>query len=76
VGAGAGAGGKRRTAAAERAQLVDQREALFAELVSMERAARAAGTPTPADQRRQLVGRLEQVYQDIAALDEGEPRAA
>ncbi|HEY7373685.1 MAG TPA: hypothetical protein VIF57_16100 [Polyangia bacterium] len=74
--AGTGPGGKRRTAAAERAQLVDRREELFAELVSMERAARTAGTPPPVDQRRQLVGRLEQVYQDIAALDEGEPRAA
>jgi len=76
VGAGAGAGGKHRSASAERARLVDRREALFAELVSLERAARAAGSPAPVDQRRQLVGRLEQIYQDIAALDEGEPRAA
>jgi hypothetical protein len=68
--------GPERSAATERKRLVDMREALFAELVVMERAARAAGTPAPAEQRRQLVGRLEQVYQDIAALDEHEPRAA
>jgi len=71
-----GAGSKHRTAAEERERLVDRRESLFSELVSLERTARAAGTPAPADQRRQLVARLEQVYQDIAALDEGEPRAA
>jgi hypothetical protein len=70
------AGGSERSAATERKRLVDMRETLFAELVSLERTARAAGTPAPADQRRQLVGRLEQVYQDIAALDEGDPRAA
>jgi hypothetical protein len=69
-----GAGGPRRSMLDDRSQLVDRREALYAELVSMERTARAAGTPLPTEQRRQLVGRLEQVYQDIAALDE--PRAA
>jgi hypothetical protein len=68
--------GSERSAASERKRLVDMREALFGELVTMERSARAAGTPTPPDQRRQLVARLEQVYQDIAALDEREPRAA
>jgi hypothetical protein len=71
------AGGKQsagRTANDERARLVDKREALFAELVALERASRAAGKPAPADQRKQLVSRLEQVYQDLAAMDE--PRAA
>ena len=68
--------GMRCDAAEERTRLVEKRETLFAELVSLERTARTAGTAAPADQRRQLVGRLEQVYQDIAALDEGEPRAA
>ena len=63
-------GGKRGTAADEKVRLVARREALFGELVSLERASRAAGTPAPADQRRQLVARLEQVYQDLATLDE------
>jgi len=67
-------GARHGTAAAERTRLVAQRESLFTELVALERASRAAGTPAPSDQRRQLVGRLEQIYQDIAALDE--PRAA
>jgi hypothetical protein len=54
--------------------LVETRETLFAELVQLERTARAAGTPAPAAQREQLVGKLEQVYLAIAELDE--PRAA
>ena len=53
---------------------MEKREALFTELVSMERKARAAETPIAAGQREQVVARLERVYQDIAALDE--PRAA
>ena len=67
-----GQGGKARTGspADERARLVEKREALFSELVSLERAARAEGTPAPVEPRRQLVTRLEQVYQDLAALDE------
>jgi hypothetical protein len=72
-----GAGGKRggrQTATEERKRLVGEREALFGELVALERAARVMDKPVPADQRRQLVTRLEQVYQDIAALDK--PRAA
>jgi len=69
-----GARGKQESPGHVRARLIDRREALFSELVALERTARAAGTPTPADQRRQLVARLEQTYQDIAALDE--PRAA
>ena len=46
------------------------REALFSELVALERDARAAGSAAPAEQRKQLVTRLEQVYRDLAALDE------
>jgi hypothetical protein len=69
-----GARDKRGTAADERARLVEQREALFTELVTMERTSRAAGLPAPAEKREQLVARLEQVYQDMAALEE--PRAA
>jgi hypothetical protein len=69
-----GAGGKRASIVEERARLVEKREALFTELVSMERKARATETPIAAGQREQVVARLERVYQDIAALDE--PRAA
>jgi hypothetical protein len=72
-----GAGGKRgpgHSAAEERVRLVAKREALFGELVALERAARATDKPVSVDQRRQLVTRLEEVYQDIAALDK--PRAA
>ena len=67
---GGGAGGKRNAGGEARGQLREKREALFAELVALERTARAAGTPAPADQRKQLVARLEQIYQDLAALDE------
>jgi len=69
-----GAGGVAQTAAEEKDRLVAKREALFGELVALERAARVVDKPAPADQRRQLVTRLEEVYQDIAALDK--PRAA
>ena len=65
-----GKGGKTRSVEEERKRLRDKREALFAELVTLERVARTAGTPAPAEQRQQLVARLEQVYQDLAALDE------
>jgi hypothetical protein len=63
-----------QTVAEERDRLVATREALYGELVALERAARAMDSPCPSDQRRQLVTRLEEVYQDIAALDK--PRAA
>ena len=66
----AGGAGKRQAAGDVRVQLIAKREALFNELVGLERTARAAGTPAPSDQRKQLVARLEQVYQDLAALDE------
>jgi len=69
-----GSAGTRSSIVEQRTRLVEKRESLFTELVSVERTARAAGTPVAAAQREQLVARLEQVYQDIAALDE--PRAA
>jgi hypothetical protein len=64
------AGGKKKAPTDERTRLVGTREALFSELVGLERSARAAGTPAPAERRTQLVNRLEQVYRDLAALDE------
>src|SRR5205814_5267159 len=54
----------------ERDLLVDRREETFAELVALERTAREAGGAAPGDRRKQLVGRLEQIYRDLAALDE------
>jgi hypothetical protein len=61
--------------AEERERLVDRRESTFAELLALERAARDKGTtPTPpVERRRQLVTRLEQIYRDLAALDERQP---
>ncbi len=53
-----------------RERLIEQRESTFAELLALERSARAAGTPAPAERRKQIVGRLEQIYRDLAALDE------
>ena len=70
-----GAGGKRVGRRARRAQL--RREARGA-VRGAGRAgadgARGGHAGAPADQRKQLVARLEQVYRDLAALDE--PRAA
>ena len=69
TGGGARAGVGRRGRA--RRGCVDTREALFAELVALERTrARGGHAGAPADQRKQLVTRLEQVYRDLAALDE------
>jgi hypothetical protein len=59
--------------ASERERLVDKREATFADLIALERAARDQGATAPADRRKQLVTRLEQIYRDIAALDERQP---
>jgi hypothetical protein len=59
----------------ERDRLVEKRESTFAELLAVERAARdkgATATP-PSDRRKQLVTRLEQIYRDLAALDERQP---
>jgi hypothetical protein len=53
-----------------RDRLIERREASFAELLALERSARAAGSPASPDQRKQIVGRLEQIYRDLAALDE------
>jgi hypothetical protein len=63
--AGSGAG-----PAGARDELIERRESTFAELVALERDARAAGSPPAADLRRQIVSRLEQIYRDLAALDE------
>jgi hypothetical protein len=62
--------GKHKTATDERTRLIGMRESLFSELVVLERDARTAGTAAPAERRKQLVTRLEQVYRDLAALDE------
>ncbi len=59
--------------ASERERLVDRRESTFAELIALERGARDKGATAPADRRKQLVGKLEQIYRDIAALDERQP---
>ena len=61
--------------AGERDRLVDRRESTFAELIALERAARdkGAAATAPSDRRKQLVGKLEQIYRDIAALDERQP---
>jgi hypothetical protein len=66
---------KMRKVIDEREKLTARREALFAELVALERdrrqaAAGAGGAPTATDKRNQLVGKLESLYQDLAALDE------
>ncbi len=52
-----------------RERLIERRELTFAELVAAERAARASGG-APADRRKQIVARLEQIYRELAALDE------
>jgi hypothetical protein len=57
-----------------RDKLIERRESTFAELVALERDARAAGAPAAGDRRRQIVSRLEQIYRELAALDE--PQAA
>jgi hypothetical protein len=59
--------------AEERDRLVDKRESTFAELLALERAARDKAATPPADRRKQLVTRLEQIYRDLAALDERQP---
>ncbi len=60
----------RRSAVSERGRLTARRETLFAELVAVERQARSgAATATP-ERRKDLVGKLEGVYQQLAALDE------
>jgi hypothetical protein len=63
------AGEARRAAASERDRLTARRENLFAELVAVERQARG-GSATAPERRRELVGKLEGVYRQLAALDE------
>ena len=57
----------------ERERLVGKRESTFADLIALERAAREEGAPPPGDRRKQLVTRLEQIYRDLAALDDRQP---
>jgi hypothetical protein len=57
----------------ERERLVDKRESTFADLLALERAAREKGAPAPPERRKQLVTKLEQIYRDLAALDERQP---
>ncbi|HVU52847.1 MAG TPA: hypothetical protein VHL80_19330 [Polyangia bacterium] len=63
-------GEARRAALSERDRLTARREALFAELVAVERQARAGAVGATPERRRDLVGKLEAVYQQLAALDE------
>ena len=59
--------------ASERERLVDRRESTFADLIALERGARERGATAPSDRRKQLVAKLEQIYRDIAALDDRQP---
>jgi hypothetical protein len=54
----------------ERQRLTARREELFIELVTLEQNRRVAGERGGADRHNQLVGKLETIYQDLAALDE------
>jgi hypothetical protein len=56
--------------AAERDKLTARRETLFAELVAVERQARAGALGATPERRRELVAKLEGVYQQLAALEE------
>ncbi len=60
----------RRAAVNERDRLTARREALFAELVAVERQARSGAVGATPERRRELVGKLEGVYQQLAALEE------
>jgi hypothetical protein len=62
-------GEAQRAAQTERDRLTARREVLFAELVAVERQARG-GSATAADRRREVVAKLEGVYQQLASLDE------
>ncbi|HET6280513.1 MAG TPA: hypothetical protein VFH73_06090 [Polyangia bacterium] len=65
---------KTRKTADDRERLIARREALFAELVAVERQRQREGsagaTGGATEKRDQLVGKLEGLYQDLAALDE------
>jgi hypothetical protein len=60
----------RRAAGNERERLGARREALFAELLAVEQSARQQRTDDAAARRRALIGQLETIYQQLAALDE------
>ena len=63
-------GEARKAALSERDRLTARRETLFAELVAVERQARAGAMGATPERRRELVGKLEGVYQQLAALEE------
>jgi hypothetical protein len=69
--------GTRKAVIGEREKLLERREGLFEQLVIAERQRRAGGgggesvdQAASKDRRNQLVGKLEAVYRDLAALDE------
>ncbi|HVZ73008.1 MAG TPA: hypothetical protein VHJ20_11580 [Polyangia bacterium] len=68
------AGDARKVAADERTRLEARRESLFAELVTVERAAKSGAASATPERRRELVAKLEGVYRQLATLDE--PRAS
>jgi hypothetical protein len=59
-----------RAAASERDRLTARREALFAELIAVERQARSGAVGATPERRRELIVKLEAVYQQLAALEE------
>ncbi len=64
----------RKAGASERERLEARRETLFADLMGVERAARSGAAAATPERRRELVAKLEGVYQQLATLDE--PRAS
>ena len=60
----------RKAAVSERDRLAARRETLFAELVAVERQARSGVAGTAPERRRELIGKLEGVYQQLASLEE------
>jgi hypothetical protein len=60
----------RKAAVNERDRLTARRETLFTELVAVERSARDRAVGATPERRRELVTKLEGVYQQLAALDE------
>jgi hypothetical protein len=64
----------RKAGASERERLEARREALFSDLMGVERAARSGAVAATPERRRELVAKLEGVYQQLATLDE--PRAS
>jgi hypothetical protein len=63
-------GQARRAAVSERERLLARRETLFSELLGVERQARAGAVGATPERRKELVGKLEGVYQQLAALEE------